>query len=95
MSTINFSEGALAGLLELLERRNIIGWSERIRLASSPDTVSAALDRKGLYSWSTGASIRDYETLLATLERSGLITWSERLRLAGLDNPQPQGRGGR
>ncbi|MCC7540815.1 MAG: hypothetical protein IT379_31650 [Deltaproteobacteria bacterium] len=84
---------AFGTLLEVLERKNMLMWSDRTRLGRTGDIKGLfdILEKQRVLSWSDAVGVKTYESLLTMLERRHVITWSDRARLA-FQPTQQQGR---
>lgn len=64
-------------LLDLLERKKIISWSDRNAISGVPDLLDK-LERQKAISWSDKSRVNDINSLLDLLEMKNLISWSEK-----------------
>lgn len=95
--SLEINHDALDPLLELLEHKGVLSWSDRVRVGSSPDYATGlldALEAKRMLTWSAKVALNDFASLLSALEQQRLITWSERVRL-GMADEAGQRTGGR
>ena len=95
---LEINQDALEPLLELLEHKGVLSWSDRVRVGSSPDYATGLLDAlaaKRMLNWSAKIALNDFASLLSALEQQKLITWSERVRFGMADEAGQRSGGGR